>query len=226
MDHRASKRIRLWIPEGSRRSLDDKGHPTNLDKQDLEKIRKVIGEAYAPQTRSTYGTGLLVFHLFCDNRDIQEEHRAPVEQTVLASFISMLVGTYGGGTIRNYVYGIRAWHIIHGIKWEVNNDKIETLLRAGHKLSPKESRRNAKKPWTLDYLTEICQRLKQNKPRDAAVLACLTTAFWGTTRLGEVTVKTPNTFDPNTHVKVSDVRYSIRDNNHWGQGVIYPVGTW
>ena len=52
----------------------------------------------------------------------------------------MLVDTYGGSSIQNYVYSIRAWHIIHGIKWEVDNNEIETLLRAGHKQSPKEAR--------------------------------------------------------------------------------------
>ena len=221
MDHKASDRIRLWIPEGLRRSLDDKGQPTNLEEQDLERIRKVIGESYAPQTRSTYGTSLFIFHLFCNNKDIREEHRAPVEQTVLASFISTLVGTYSGSTIRNYVYGIRAWHIIHGIKWDINNNEIEMLLRAGHKLSPKEARREMKQPWTLDYLTEICRSLKQNKPKDTAVLACLTTAFWGTARLGEVTIKTPNTFDPNMHVKVSNVRYRVLDKNDLEMTVIF-----
>ena len=122
MQYKASDRVRLWKPEGSRRTLDNNGLPTNLDEKDLERIREVIGESYAPQTRSTYGTGLFVFHIFCDHRNIREEHRAPVDQTVLATFISMLVGTYGGSTIRNYVYGIRAWHIIHGIKWDINNN--------------------------------------------------------------------------------------------------------
>ena len=119
------------------------------------------------------------------------------------------MGTYGGSTIRNYIYGIRAWHIIHGIKWNIYNNETETLLKAGHKLSLKEARRKVKEPWTMDYLTTICQSLKRDKPKDAAVLTCLTTAFWGTARLGEVTVKTPTTFDPNIHVKVSDVHYGV-----------------
>ena len=213
MEVPADERIRLWKPKTSRRALDDGGNPTSLGEQDLERVQKVLGEAYAPQTRSTYGTGLFAFHLFCDHKNVSEEHRAPVDQTVLASFISTLVSTYGGNTIRNYVYGVRAWHIIHGIKWDVNNNEMETLLKAGHKLSPKEARRKTKEPWTMDYLTTICQSLKQDKPKDAAILACLTTAFWGTARLGEVTVKTPKSFDPNIHVKVTDVRYGVLDQN-------------
>ena len=86
---------------------------------------------------------------------------------------------------------------------------METLLKAGHKLSLKEARRKVKEPWTMDYLTTICQSLKRDKQKDAAVLTCLTTAFRGTARLGEVMVKTPTTFDPNIHVKVSDVHYGV-----------------
>ena len=213
MNDPADERIRLWKPKASRRALDDNGISTNLGEQDLERIQKVLGEAYAPQTRSTYGTGLFVFHSFCDHKNILEEHRAPVDHTVLASFISTLVGTYGGNTIRNYIYGVRAWHIIHGIKWEADNNELETLLKAGHKLTPKEARRKAKEPWTTDYLTAICQSLKRDKPKDAAVLTCLTTAFWGTARLSEVTVKNPKSFDPNIHVKVSNVRYGVLDKN-------------
>ena len=108
MEDPADERIRLWRPKESRRGVDNNGLPTNLGEQDLDRIQKVLGEAYAPQTCSTYGTGLFVFHLFCDQKNVCEEHRAPVDQTVLASFISTLVGTYGGSMIRNYVYGIQA----------------------------------------------------------------------------------------------------------------------
>ena len=42
---------------------------------------------------------------------------------------------------------------------------------------------------------------------------CLTTAFWGTARLGEVTVPTLDGFDPKIHVKVSDVEFGIQDDD-------------
>ena len=105
----ANDQIRLWKPKDARHTLDNNGHPTNLAKDDLERIREVLQETYVPNTGSTYGTGLLMFHIFCDHKGIEEEHRAPVNPTILSSFISTLAGTYGGNTIRNYVYGIRAW---------------------------------------------------------------------------------------------------------------------
>lgn len=94
-----------------------------------------------------------------------------------------MVGVYGGSTIRNYVYGIRAWHIIHGVPWDINREEIDALLKAGKRLTPKEAKRAEKKPWTVDYLKTICSALNQENPRDLAILACITTAFWGTARL-------------------------------------------
>ena len=217
----AGERIHRWKPKNARHTLDKNGQPTNLAEDDLTRIKEVLQETYAPNTRSSYGTGLLVFHIFCDHKEIDEEHRAPIDRTVLSSFISTLAGTYGGGTIRNYVYGIRAWHIIHGTKWKVNDNEVDALLKAGAKMSPKETRRKEKEPWTVEHLTKICESLEANNPKDAAIHACLTTAFWGTARLGEVTVPRLDGFDPDIHVKVSDVQHGVRDRNDLEETVIH-----
>jgi len=217
----AGDRIRQWKPKNARNILDGKGSPINLAEEDLARIKRVLDEAFAPNTKSTYGTGLLMYHIFCDHKNIEEEHRAPVNQTVLASFISTLAGTYGGNTIRNYVYGVRAWHIIHGAQWKVDDNEVEALLKAGSKMTPTESRRKEKEPWTVKYLTEICIALKPDDPKDAAILACLTTAFWGTARLGEVTVPKLKGFKTSIHVKVSNVEHGVRDRNDLEQTVIF-----
>ena len=162
-----------------------------------------------------------MFHIYCDRKEIEEEHRAPINPTVLSSFISALAGTYGSSTIKNYVYGIKAWHVIHGATWKVNDSEVEALLKASGKMAPKESRKKEKQPWTLKHLTEICEALNPNQPKDAAIHACLTTAFWGTARLGEVTVPKLNAFDPNIHVKVSNVQHNIRDRNQLEETIIF-----
>ena len=197
----------------ARNALNGEGVPTNLGEEDLARIARILEEAYAPATRSTYGTGLLIFHIFCDSKGISEEHRAPVNPVVLSGFISALAGVYGGGTMRNYVYGIKAWHTIHGARWEVNDGEVEALLTAGRKLAPSGSRRKEKAPWTVAYLGSICSDLDRDDPRDAAVIACLTTAFWGGARLGEVTVPRLNAFDPLRHIKASDVAQGVTDRN-------------
>ena len=78
--------------------------------------------------------------------------------------------------IRNSVYGIRAWHIIHGLPWNTKTIKVEALLTAGKKMAPKELRKKEKTPWTPDYLAQICKALNTKDPKDAAIQACLTTS--------------------------------------------------
>lgn len=218
---KANQRIEHWKPLNARNALDADGLPTNLNQGDLARIRKVLQEAYAQSTKATYGTGLYIFHAFCDKKSIEEKHRAPVQPAVLASFISNLAGTYGGGTIKNYVYGVRAWHILHGMAWSVNEDELVALLTAGGRLAPKKSRRRERAPWTLSHLKKICHTLDRKNNLDAAVLACLTTAFWGTARLGEVTVPNLEAFDPSVHVKVADVEHDVVDRNNLKETVIF-----
>jgi hypothetical protein len=215
------ERIRHWRPENPRNTLDTNGLPTNLEENDLHRIRKVLEEAYAPSTRSTYGTGLFAFHLFCDARNIDEKHRAPIDPGVLASFISALAGIYGGSTIRNFVYGIRAWHIIHGASWKIEENQLQALFAAGEKMAPPSSKKPEKQPWTVEYLSTICEGLDPNDHKDAAVHACLTTAFWGTARLGEVTVPKLSAFKPQIHVKVSNVQYGVQDRNGLEETVLF-----
>lgn len=206
--------MKCWKPVNARNTLDQNGLPTNLTHRDLHRIATVLEDAYAPSTRGTYGTGLLTFHLFCDLRNITEEHRAPIDPTILATFISNLIDIYGGNTIKNFVYGIRAWHIIHGTPWRVVDHELQALLTAGNRRAPKDSKRDEKQPWTIDYLEQICRHLNANDPKDAAILACLTTTFWSTARLGEVTVENLKSFNPQRHVKVSDVRFDVPDRNN------------
>lgn len=220
-DCNLSDRLRVWQPLEARNTLDEDGRPTNLSEEDLLQIKEVLQKAYAPATRITYSAGLYVFHLFCQYKGIDEEHRAPVHQTVLASFISTLAGVYGGSTIKNYFYGVRAWHVIHGLPWKVNDGEIKALLTAGAKLAPKESSRNEKEPWTVEHLAAVCNQLDPNKPEDAAFFACITTAFWGAARLGEVTVPNLGAFDPAIHVKLQDVEFNVKDRNNLEQTVIF-----
>ena len=52
----------------------------------------------------------------------------------------------------------------------MNNNEVEALLKAGSKLTPKESKRKEKEPWTIDYFAQICQSLNCNNPKDTAIL--------------------------------------------------------
>ncbi|TEB25330.1 hypothetical protein FA13DRAFT_1765837 [Coprinellus micaceus] len=149
-----------------------------------------------------YSSGLLTFHIFCDIRKLTERECVPARQVVIVAFISDLAGTYASSTIRNYVFGVRVWHILH--------EEIESLLKAAKRLAPPSSKRKKRQPFTVDYITTLrCGLNLENDPLHAAVFACLTTTFYTAGRLGEFTVKAlkgANSFSPEVHVKPTDVR--------------------
>jgi hypothetical protein len=165
-----------------------------------------MSQAWEEGTRETYGSGLLTFHVYCDNKVIPEPQRAPASKILLSAFISELAGAYSGKTISNYVYGVRAWHILHGVTWQLNEPEIKALLTAASKLTPPSSRRKKRRPYTLDYMTKLKGQLNLQDPLSAATFACLTTCFYAAGRVGEFTVKRLDGFDPTKHVTPANLR--------------------
>jgi len=122
---------------------------------------------------------------------------------VAAAFVSTLAGAYWWKMIRNYLYGIRAWHIFHGVKWEMNEPEMEALLKAAKKATPKSLKQKKRAPYTLPFILAIQAQLNLNNPFEAAVYACLTTIFYTCTRVGKFTVPTLTAFQlPQTKTSV------------------------
>ncbi|PPR02753.1 hypothetical protein CVT26_009464 [Gymnopilus dilepis] len=208
----ARDRLRLWRPLSARNTLDNNGVPTNLGDQDLDRIKEVLEGAWEEGTREGYGSGLLVFHVFCDQKSVPEEQRAPASKVLIMSFIATIAGAYSGKTISNYVQGVRAWHILHGVPWEMEEAEVSTLLTAAEKATPARSRRKKRTPYTPDFMVAIRSRLQLDDPLHAAVYACLTTTFYAAARVKEFTVPRLNAFNPEKHVKPSDVRIETDRN--------------
>ncbi|KAF8799046.1 hypothetical protein BYT27DRAFT_7228279 [Phlegmacium glaucopus] len=187
-------RLRLWLPLAPRNTLDLEGNPTNLE---------TIAGAWADATRETYGSGLLVFHVYCDKKMIAEEQRAPASPVLIASFISTLSSIYSGSAISNYVFGIRAWHLLHGIPWRMNLAEIEALLKSADKSSPASSKRKKRQPYTIDFMLSIKDNLDLSQPLHVAVFACLTTTFYTAAR----------DFHSGKHVTLSSVQIKSDRNN-------------
>jgi integrase len=168
--------------------------------------------AWAGSTQEAYGSGILAFHVYCDSKSIGESSRAPASSELIAAFISDLAGSYSGKTIASYVHGVRAWHILHGKSWSLDDDRIDTMLKAAKNLTPSSSKRKKRPPYTIDFITSILQKLDSEDPLDAAVRSCLTTAFYSIARAGEFTVKNLSSFDPSLHVKRSDIHHETDRN--------------
>ncbi|KAJ6477580.1 hypothetical protein C8R45DRAFT_833363 [Mycena sanguinolenta] len=207
----ANERLRLWIPSKARNILDALGHPTNMTPEDLARINDTLVHAWAPGTRDTYGSGLLVYHVWHDVRETPEDQRAPASPIILAAWLSSIAGSYAGGTVANYLYGVRAWHILHGLAWDINQIEVDALLSAAARLSPPKSKKRL--PYTVDIIIIILRHLDISIPLHASVFSCLTTSFYSVARVGEFTIRTLTSFDPTLHVKPSDVQ-DVHDRNN------------
>jgi hypothetical protein len=62
----AMDRLGKWLPNPD--SLSILGPPATLELQ--ERVKAVTLQGWAKSTRATYGAGLLIYHVFCDSREV------------------------------------------------------------------------------------------------------------------------------------------------------------
>ena len=199
----AQDRLRLWIPSPA--VLSRHSEPA-VEAEELERVFNVMSNAWADSTRESYSSGILVYHVYCDVKGVPEELRAPASQSNITSFIVSLAGSYSGSTISNYIHGIRAWHVLHGLEWRLNSLELDAALKGAERLAPPSSRRKKRQPYTPDFITKLREHLTLDDPFDAAVFACLTTCFYGAARVGEFVVPRLDSFSPSRHVTVANLR--------------------
>jgi hypothetical protein len=183
-----------------------------IEESECKRIKDTMIHTWEKDTRAAYGTGLLMWHCFCDDRSISEQERAPADQVLISTFVVSMAAAYSGKTISNYLRGVRAWHLLHGVPWRIQKDEMDTMLRAADKLTPTSSRKKKRLLYTPDFIIAVWQQLDLNDPLDAAVFACLTTCFYASVRLGEFTVRTLQTFKPSLHVITRNLSYD-QDRN-------------
>lgn len=213
----ARDRLRLWLPHRARSLQTDEGQTVgDLSDRDLERILGVVTASWAQNTRETYGAGLLTFHVFCDSRHVVEAHRGPASRILILSFLAGCAGMYAGATLSNYIAGVHAWHTLHGLAWNMEDDELKAMLKGAEKLAPPSSKRPKRAPVTTALIIALRAKLVLTDPLDAAVFACLTTTFFTVARLGEFLVPTLTAFRPSDHVKPSDIK---RDQDRDGREV-------
>jgi len=198
----AKDRLAQWVP-----------HPDILQKlgtlaaPDLrDRVKSVVIQGWSEQTRASYGAGLLVYHVFCDSRNIPEQERAPANTNLISMFISILSGLYSGRTIHGYIYGVRAWHTVNGLPWALHEDQISTMLKGATKLAPPNTKQDRWQPVTVEIIAAIGRTLTLNEPFDAAFFACLTIVFYSAARVGEFTLRRLTAFNPAEHITLAHVR--------------------
>ena len=173
---------------------------STAQEDDVNKVFDVMSNAWASFTCESYNAGILVYHVYCDKKSIPEELRAPTNQHIITAFITSLAGSYSGSTIPNYVHGICAWHILHGLEWRLNPLEMDAILKGVDRLAPPSSKRKKRQPYTPEFIATLRQYLKLDDPLDAAVFACLTTCFYAAAHVGEFLVPCLDAFASSHHI--------------------------
>lgn len=171
----------------------------------LLKQKKVAIAAYAPSTRNTYGTGLLKYHSFCDIIALPEINRTPCTTTIISGFITYLSGNYSKSAITSFIAGVKVWHAVNSITFDIDDKIVSTLLRGAARLQPPPQ--SCRLPLTLIELEQILQNVNLENPEQVAFAACLTTTFFCCARLGEFTVLNVKSFNPKKHITISNVSF-------------------
>ncbi|KAF8835958.1 hypothetical protein BDN67DRAFT_992263 [Paxillus ammoniavirescens] len=164
-----------------------------------------MGASFAESTKASYGSGLLIFHVYCDLHGIPDVKRCPLSSELLLTFLSSCAGSYSGSALINYAAALRAWHVLHGFEWRVDSNQLKTILEGSARLAPASSKREPHKPFEPDIIANFKAHLNLEDPLDAAVFACLTTVFYCVARLGEFTIPNLKDFSSTKYITRSDM---------------------
>ncbi|KAJ3835481.1 hypothetical protein F5878DRAFT_543078, partial [Lentinula raphanica] len=220
----AKERLRRWRPANARTFRDSEGNELDLPDEINQRVEGVMEAAFAEGTLQAYASGLLAFHAYCDARNLSESQCTPCSSDLLQSWIATMAGTYAGTSVKNYVHGLKAWHIMHGIEWTIDKAGLDTIIRGAESLQPEKSKRKKWIPFTENYIEQILGEFNLDDPFDAACGACLTTGFYCAARVGELTVPTLKAFNPRKHVTTSQIRRAT-DRNGFETTVIHVPST-
>ncbi|KIJ52293.1 hypothetical protein M422DRAFT_93452, partial [Sphaerobolus stellatus SS14] len=166
----------------------------------LERLLTVMSQAWAPGTHETYGAGLLVFHVFCDTRNVPESLQCPASTNLILAFLSTSAG-------------IKAWHTLHGAAWNVAPTEIAAVLEGANRLAPASSKRPPRQPVlknsTFPGFTVV---LNLTSPFDCSVRAAFAVIFWTMVRTREFIQLTLNGHNPSKFICRKDIRTEVDRN--------------
>ncbi|KAF5368224.1 hypothetical protein D9615_010528 [Tricholomella constricta] len=168
-------------------------------------------DSLSPSTRQSYGAGLLRFTQFCDRLHISETLRMPASDALLSAFVADAAGSCSGESVRNWLHGLRAWHVLNRAEWHGRDLLVRSLQRSANKLgSP--FKRPLRNPISGEHLLCLHHHLDVHSPCGAATWAAALAAFWGCRRLGEL-LPPSAAFDPSKHIsRFSNFKSSIVNN--------------
>jgi hypothetical protein len=107
-----------------------------------------MGLLWAQSSKELYRAELLLFHVFCNSKNVSEEDWCPINQTLLLEFISSCTRSYSGSALANYTAGLKAWHLLHGRTWPLAPLELKAVLDRANTLAPQSSKQLKRRPFT------------------------------------------------------------------------------
>ncbi|KIJ09015.1 hypothetical protein PAXINDRAFT_17890 [Paxillus involutus ATCC 200175] len=193
-------RLVRWLPNTESPRIANDASGKMLGDDELQRILNVIGASWADSTKELYGTGLLVFHVYCDIHDVPDSQRAPISRNLLSAFLASCAGALSRSTISNYTAALKAWHVLHGLTWSIDELEYKALLEGATRLASASSKRPKRSPFTAKILEKFREAMNLEDPRDIAIFTCLVCSFYCIARLGEFTVPAISKFNPARHI--------------------------
>jgi hypothetical protein len=166
-------------------------------------------------TRTTYGSALLVLLVWAKLRGLEPASLLPCSTDVVVAWVLAMAGSYSEGTIGTYVSAYKAWHSIQGLPWLPDEAILRRSIDGCKAFAPPSSKREKREPYTIAMLHTIRSHLDLDDPLDAACWACCCIAFFSLARLGELTIKR-GSFAPDIHATRAHLGHR---QNSSGQGV-------
>ncbi|KAJ7457695.1 hypothetical protein FB451DRAFT_1508941, partial [Mycena latifolia] len=188
----ADRRVLLWTSPFSlevHAALEAAGVSLNLQRRIFEGLL----QAQVAETRESYGAGLLRFHQLCDREDIPESARMPADRYLLAAFVADAIGSCTGGCIRNWLSGLRLWHLFNDAPWHGDEGWLPALKKSADK-GGIVFKRPPRGPVTDEHMRALRSSLNLDSPFGAAAWAAACSAYRGCRRLGELLIRSASKF--------------------------------
>lgn len=170
----------------------------HLSRHAQSKVDWAIQNAWAKSTLGKYGNGVDHFLGFCKLEKVSEKFRLPASEFLLCAFAAHRAGTIAGGTIRNEISAVHAWHTLNNATYH-GGSRLAYVLKGCEDLTPDSSRKPPRPPITRSMLEILHKHLDKDNPFDACCAFTASVAVWGQIRLGELLSDTLTKWDP-THI--------------------------
>ncbi|KAJ7686497.1 hypothetical protein B0H17DRAFT_940379 [Mycena rosella] len=165
---------------------------------------------HVTETRESYGAGLLRFAQFCNREMIGESARMPADRFLLTAFVADAIGSCSGKSIRNWLSGLRLWHLFNDAPWHGDEGWLPALKKSADR-SGIAFKRPPRGPITREHLRAFRTSLDLGSEFGAAAWSVALSAFWGCRHLGELLIRSASKFSTlhdmcrSTHISRSRV---------------------